>query len=210
MLRRALLLVLASLTLTLGTGCGATLVPFTHDLRDRNGLSNEDLKNLQYYISRKIVLRRELESGGKEITGAHQLVIVSGKRVEEVVIEELTPGVAVGVGPETLAVSFEPGSFLTFTPQHGDRLTAQARGDFAEGPNPFPANDGDHRELANPFPGSLGPGRYTLATDARSINYQGRSFDVVGESVEATLLIDARSLKQVSTTRQIAPGMRLR
>jgi hypothetical protein len=149
-------------------------------------------------------------SGGKEITGAHQLVIVSGKRVEEVVIEELTPGVAVGVGPDSLAVSFEPGTFLTFTPEHGDRLAAQARGDFAEGPNPFPANDGDHRELANPFPGSLGGGNYTLATDARSVNYQGKTFDVVGESVEATLLIDARSLKQVSTTRQIAPGMRLR
>jgi hypothetical protein len=210
MLRRALLLLLATMTLTLATGCGATLVPFTHDLRDRNNLSNEDLKNLQYYVSRKIVLRRELESGSKEVTGAHQLVIVSGKRVEEVVIEELTPGVAVGVGPKTIAVSFEPGSFLTFTPEGDDHLTSEIPGRFAESPNPFPGDDGDRRSNANPFPGTFGPGRYTLATDARSINYQGRSFDVVGESTEATLLIDARSLKQVSTTRQIAPGMRLR
>jgi hypothetical protein len=205
-----MLLGLATISLTLATGCGATLVPFTHDLRDRNGLTSEDLKNLQYYVSRRVVLRRELESGGKEITGAHQLVIVSGKQVEEVVIEELTPGVAVAVGPETLAVSFSPGSFVTFTPAGGDRFAARSRGDFAEAPNPFPANDGDHRELANPFPASLGLGAYTIATDARSINYQGKNFDVVGEGVEATLLIDARSLKQVSTTRQVVPGMRLR
>jgi hypothetical protein len=211
MLRRALLVLLSLWTLTLGTGCGATLVPFSHELRDRNGLTTADLKNLQYYISRRVVLRRELESGGKEITGSHQLVVVSGHQIEEVVIEEHTPGIAVAVGPKSLTVTFEPGSVMVFTPESGERVAAEVPGGFAEAPNPFPANDGSRSSDPSPFPGVFAQGNYTLATDGpRTILYQGKRFDVVGESGQASLMIDAKSLEQVSLSREVAPGMRLR
>src|SRR5262245_25659746 len=79
------------------TGCGASLVPFTHETRVENNLSVEEIKNLQFYVSHRITLRRELESGGRQITGSHKLLVVSGKTIEEVVIEEKTPGIAVAV-----------------------------------------------------------------------------------------------------------------
>ena len=79
-------------------GCGSTLVPFTQEIRDEHNLADKDLKNLQFYVSHKITLRRELESGGRQVTGSHKLLVVSGKTIEEVVVEEKTPGIAVAVG----------------------------------------------------------------------------------------------------------------
>src|SRR5262245_56225138 len=97
----------------LATGCHS-LVPFTHEIRDQNSLKTQDLKNLQFYLSNRVVLRREVSSGGREITGSHKLLVISGKTIEEVVIEAGTPGIAVGAGEGTLAISFEPGSSLVF------------------------------------------------------------------------------------------------
>src|SRR5690242_15224989 len=103
----ALLVALASLT-----GC-ASFVPFTQELRTATGLKKDDLKNLQFYTSNKIVLRREVESGGSQVTG-HKLIVMSGKTIEEVVIEEHTPGVVTQIGDGSLSVSFEPGASLQF------------------------------------------------------------------------------------------------
>lgn len=118
--RPALLAALATLALSGLTGC-ASLVPFTHEIRTEHGLTDDEVKNLQFYTSHGITLRREIESGGRKITPGHKLLLISGKQIEEVVIPAKTPGVAVKVGPRALAVSFEPGTSLVFTVK-GSRL----------------------------------------------------------------------------------------
>ena len=71
------LALLGALALAALTGCNG-LIPLTHELRTQNDLSRDELKNLQFYTSDTITLRRELESGGKQITGNHKLRITEG------------------------------------------------------------------------------------------------------------------------------------
>jgi len=106
-------LVAAAAIALLATGCRG-FIDFTHELRDQHSLTRDELKNLQFYTSSTITLRRELESGGKQITGNHKLLLVAGKTIEEVVIESRTPGIAVAVSDHSITVSFEQGTSLEF------------------------------------------------------------------------------------------------
>src|SRR5687768_10269726 len=96
------------------TGCSATFVPFTQDLRTRHSLTDDDLHQLQYYVSHEVKLRREVQTLGRDITGG-ELKLLAGKTIEEIVIEEQTPCVAVAVDSSTITVSFEEGSELRFS-----------------------------------------------------------------------------------------------
>src|SRR5271170_4364640 len=138
---RALSVLTAVLLSLVAAGC-RTFVPFTQEIRDQNHLSEAELKNLQFYVSGTITLRRELESGGRQVTGNHKLLLVAGKSIEEVVIEAKTPGICVGVGPHQLSVSFEQGTAIDFAPM-GARLSAPGVNAFAiapSDPDPFPGN----------------------------------------------------------------------
>src|SRR5690349_20861134 len=53
------LLVVSSWSLLLG-GCAKNLVPFTQEMRVEHRLTDQDLKNLQFYVSHRVTLRREL------------------------------------------------------------------------------------------------------------------------------------------------------
>ncbi len=106
-------LVAAAAIALFSTGCRG-FIDFTHELRDQHSLTQAELKNLQYYTSSTITLRRELESGGKQITGNHKLLLVAGKTIEEVVIEAKTPGIALAVSDHSITVSFDQGTSLEF------------------------------------------------------------------------------------------------
>lgn len=205
------------------TGCGAGLVPFTHELRQDNHLTDAELKNLQFYVSHKITLRRELESGGRQVTGSHKLLLTSGKSIEEVIVEDRTPGIAVDVKGLVLSISFEPGSSLDFVVEGGKpaapSASAQGTARAAGGPNPFPGNP---VEGAPPAMGpELVPAQGTSMPDSFSGNYwlwvepsaqltfQRKVFDVVDDSSQAHLLIDADTLKEVVRNRKVLPGIRL-
>jgi hypothetical protein len=193
------------------TGCGARLVPFTHELRVQNNLSNDDLKNLQYYVSHRITLRRELESGGSQVTGSHKLLVVLGKTIEEVVVEEHTPGVALKVDGRSMAVSFEPGTSLLFVVGTEPGTQSVSPDQFASPPDPFPGNS-PQRE-PDPFPATGGGevgGSFWLATGSGGrVSFQGKVFAAVEESLQAHLLIDAESLEEVVENRKVLPGVRL-
>jgi hypothetical protein len=208
---RALLLTVAALALALLSGC-ASFVPFSHELRDEHALTAPELKNIQFYISSKVTLRRELDSNEKIITGSHKLVLVSGKRVEEVVFKSETPGVAVDVGAKSIAISFEPGASLVFTAQ-SERFAAPigpvtvAQG-FATAPEPFPGNGGGHDRDRDTHPNVFG--NYLLTFDGDgSVVYQGKRWEVVADGGDAHLLIDAKALKNTETTTKVVPGMKL-
>src|SRR3954465_9186974 len=116
-MRTSVVSLAAAALLALGatTGC-RSLVPFTQEIRDQNHLSDAELKNLQFYVSSTVTLRRELESGGRQVTGNHKLLMIAGKSIEEVVIPEKTPGICVGVTAHALQISFESGTSIDFAP----------------------------------------------------------------------------------------------
>jgi hypothetical protein len=188
------------------TGCHG-FIDFTHELRDQHSLTRDELKNLQYYTSNTITLRRELESGGKQITGNHKLVIVAGKTIEEVVIESRTPGIAVAVSDHSITVSFDQGTSLEFVASGtGGNRPSEA---FATPPDPFPGNNPERRD---PEPqllqGYFGP--YALATSpSGQVVFQGKTFEAVGDSLKAHLLIGGESFEETVQKNKTLPGMRL-
>lgn len=194
------------------TGCGRTMIPFTAELRAEHNLSDADVKNLQFYLSDDITLRRELESGSRQVTGNHRLLLVSGKTVEEVSVAGGTPGVAVSVTDERIAVSFEPGSSLTFSTT-GELEAAHAvvkqEGRFAQPPDPFPGNNGDgEEEFGSRRASSFG--RYLLASDSGGrVTFMGLSFAAVDDSHRAHLMIDSEKLEEVVESEKVLPGVRL-
>jgi hypothetical protein len=201
---------LALLTLFVA-GCGPRLVPFTHELRVQNNLTDRDLKNLQFYVSHRVALRREIESGGSQITSSHKLLLVLGKTIEEVIVEEHTPGVAVSVSGGSIAVSFEPGASLLFAAAgEPGAPAAEPQALFATPPDPFPGNGGANTgQLPARAGGAFGGSYWLSTTSGAQVSYQGKLFSAIDESLKAHLLIDADSLEEVVEDRKVLPGVRL-
>lgn len=78
---------------------------WTADIRDRYGLSNEEIKAVQFFISGKIKLRREEPYQERKIINS-RLVIQDRLRVDDVVLSRGTPGVARRVEGDHILVSF--------------------------------------------------------------------------------------------------------
>jgi hypothetical protein len=186
------------------TGCSATFVPFTHELRTRHNLSNADLQQLQYYLSHEVKLRREVQTIGRDISDGN-LKLLEGKTIEEIVINEHTPGVATAVAEDTITISFEEGSELQFSLRTGEPmpLVKSSSSRYAEPPDAFP---GDHEHEEH---GSLEEllGNYWLDSDSDSmILFRGKRWNGMGDSYRAHLVIDAESLEQVVETRSVLKG----
>ena len=197
----------AALALGALTGCHPAMVPLTQELREQNHLSEGELKNLQYYVSHTVTLRREADSAGRQVTGNHKLVVVAGKQIEEVVIEARTPGICLHVGAHTLEVSFEQGTSIQFTP--ATSRYQSAAGGFANPPDvdPFPGN---HPRAPEPRSDSVFSGGYMIwMTPQSTVTFMGKSFDAVDDTANAGLLIDAESLEQVVKRRKVLPGLLL-
>ncbi|UQA61751.1 DNA-directed RNA polymerase [Polyangium aurulentum] len=226
--RPSLLAALAFTALALvASGC-RSFVPFTHEIRNEYHLTDAEVRNLQFYVSSTVTLRREIESGGRQVTPGHKLLLVMGKTIEEVVIPAKTPGVAVKVTPLSVFVSFEPGTSLEFTiknarisdnvgfhrpmalaPAAPSRLERAFFGQtFAQPPDPFPGNS----QVASSSPlltEDLG-GNYWLATDsAGNLFFANKAWETVDDTSQAHLLIDTDQLEEVEKKRTVLPGVRL-
>lgn len=195
--------------LVLTTGC-ASYVPFTQELRNEHRLTGEDLRNLQFYNSHTITLRRELARGDRQVTGSHKLLVIAGKQIEEVVIEKNTPGVLVGADDVALKVSFEEGTFLEFTVRGPEPLRDPlVPGRFAEPPDPFPGNR--PTEPSRPEPTVfVGSGNYWLLPfDSAQISFQGKVYEAIQDSQLAHLVISTESLESVEEERTVLKGRKL-
>ena len=193
------------------TGC-ASYVPFTQELRNEHKLAPDDLKNLQFYNSHTITLRRELARGDSQVTGGHKLLVIAGKQIEEVVIEQHTPGVVIAAGETALQVSFEEGTFLEFTVRGPEPLRdpIAPRG-FAEPPDPFPGDKPPRDAQLQPEPTFFaGTGNYWLLPfDGGQINFQGKSYNAIGDTSLAHLVISTESLESVEEERTVLKGRKL-
>lgn len=108
----------AFIGLLLTSACAKT-IDFTQELRTSNRLTVDELKMLQYYATTDILLQRTMSSSEREVGSAHKLVMRQGQRIDEVLVEKNTPGIAVDVGSDWLSISFEEGSFFNFGSSNG-------------------------------------------------------------------------------------------
>lgn len=139
-------------------GCASSRVPFTPELA--NQFPDESVRNLQFYLSSKIVLRRDLASSGKSVTPGHSILIEHGRQIEEVVVKKGVPGVAIGrTKGAKLSVSFEP-------PVEGQEYFL----DFEEHGNLFVLRKNDHVYGTEMFKVVEGAQRAVLEVDAAVVD----------------------------------------
>jgi hypothetical protein len=215
----------------LATGC-SSYVPFTYELRSAHRLSDAEVKNLQFYSSKEITLRREVQSEDRQITPGHKLRLLSGKSVEEVVIPARTPGAAVRVSSQVISVSFVTGTSLDFAVR-GARMPlawtgdfverfVDARGSFHSRPAASPSLLGQYAEPpgrptvkvvrdsppVNPIDDA--EGNYFLAVEpSGQVAFAGLNWEAVDQTVQTYLLIDADKLEETEEKRTVLPGVRL-
>ena len=157
----------------------------------RYNLAPHELRDLQFWVSDDIHLRRLTTAGQRDIEGG-RLVERSAKSVDEIIIKRGTPGVAVGSGHDWIAVSFEPGSYLYFTARRNGML------------------------LAPTHSGRSGPGDlyYLWAQDWRGgkgivpVNGQtnGVLYEATPASADSFLLVERRAVAESQRNRHVQQG----
>jgi len=158
-------------------GCAPTYRPFTEDLHQSYTWDEKDLKKIQFYLSNDIVLTRALSKGESVIEGG-KVRLEEGRRIEEVVFKEGTPGVLIFMPRQNrMAISFDRGNdkYLMF------------------GPNP--KHDGRYVLLASSWDERKG-----------EVSYDGKTYRTSSRSAFAGLLIDLKKIQKVTVSRKKAPG----
>jgi hypothetical protein len=162
--------------------CSSSKILFTQSLREEYDFTQDEIKNLQYYVSSTITLQRKLTTGERQITQNHQLRVKKGKYIEEVIVEPRTPGICTDVGDDWLSISFEEGSFLDFGAVVNDVLTS-----------------GPYNIYAESWNGDIG-----------TLDFNGKQFQAIKNSQNSSLMIDKESLSEVVQKRKVLPGRRLK
>ncbi len=99
-----LLLILASLFLA---SCNSTIY-FTQEMRNNLNENKLDVKDVQFYVSQKLVLKRNLTYEETKIARG-EITFENGQYVEEIIIPKNTEGIAIDKGNDWLNVAFEQG-----------------------------------------------------------------------------------------------------
>lgn len=173
-------LFLAGIILFLGA-CSPKLSPFSQRLVDQNRWSEDDLRQIQFYLSDDIVLFRDYTRGSSEIVSG-EIKMVNGRQVEEIKIPKGTPGVLL-FQPKTnrMAVSFEEGKdarYLMF------------------GPNPKRGKN--YVLLASDWNNRRG-----------KVKYDGKTYYTSANSAAATLLVDLTKRGKTSYKTRSAKGRKI-
>ncbi|NOY51464.1 MAG: hypothetical protein GXO88_13000 [Chlorobi bacterium] len=87
--------------------CNSTIY-FTQDMRENLNDSRLNVKDVQFYNSRKLVLKRNLTYDETKIARG-EIKFENGQYVEEIIIPKNTPGVAVDYSGRRIDVAFEKG-----------------------------------------------------------------------------------------------------
>ncbi len=174
------ILCLSLLAAVLVTSC-AKLSPFTEELYENSRWSDEDLKQIQFYTSKEIIIYRKLKSTDSQISGG-KIISKDGRQVEEIIIKKRTPGVFESRKESSgnFAVSFDvDGRYLTFgpNPKMGNKYTLRAK-EWKKG------------------------GRGV-------VTYGGEEFEVVPGSGYATLLVDLKKAQSTKVKSSKAKGRKV-
>ena len=167
--------------IALFSACSPTLSYFTQDLVQENDWSEDELRQIQFYLSKDLVLRRKLTDGSSTIVNG-EIKVINGEEYEQIIIREGTPGIfKFSPKHNRLAVSFESGDeqrFLMF------------------GPNP--KANGRYVLLASQWDKRRG-----------QVTYDGTQYTVDAEDAYAALMVDLKRTRRVSTSSRVAGGQRL-
>jgi hypothetical protein len=100
--------------LLLISSCSKTIY-FTQDMRNNLNENYLSIDKIQFYNSRKIILRRNLSYADTKVARG-KIKFENGQYVENIIIPKKTPGVAVSEGHNYINVAFEDGAnrFLRF------------------------------------------------------------------------------------------------
>lgn len=167
------------------SSCSPKLTPFTKNLYEENDWSEAELKRIQFYVSKDIVLRRQASKGSSKIERG-EIKIVDGKRVEEIVIRKGTPGVFLFQPREDrFAISFESSEYddpyLIFGPSR------KARGRYV-----------------------LRAKEWTDSRRGGKISYDGKSYYTPSESAYAVLMVDLKRIRDTKVKSRTAGGRTVR
>ncbi len=209
--RPAILSTLLPAAVSLVSGCVPRRVPLTAELRQQYALGDEELQNLQLYVSHDVRLRREIETRRRVIDGG-ELKLHGGRSVDEVVIERGTPCVVETASMSRVAVSCDEGSTLSFVLPSSSG--AVYREPLAILPRPFaepPPDDDARRAVAITVePAAAASGSYVLELGSDgTVRFRGLDYQAIGESAFAQLLIDAEELDEVAESRSVLRGRRV-
>lgn len=113
-------LLLFLLTIIIFASCSTNIV-FTDDIR-RNFINQGiDIKKVQFYNSKKIVLRKDLNSEGLQVTSG-LLMQEKEQASEKIYILKNTPGVCDSINEYYIYISFEKGKNFCFTRNYDDKI----------------------------------------------------------------------------------------
>src|SRR5690606_11103234 len=148
------------------SSCSPRYSYFTESLRTRHQWTQDEIRKIQFYVSKDIVLTRTLASGETRIQEG-KILIKDGKKIEQVVVRSGTPGVLVMMPrDDRFAISFESAdqdAYLMF------------------GPNPKYSNR--YALLAQDWSQTKG-----------KVHYRGILYDAPASSALASLMVDLRSI----------------
>lgn len=156
-------LLLTAFAITLLSACSPQYAYFTEDLHKKQNWSAEDVRQIQFYVSRDIVLSRALSENETKITEG-KIIIKDGRKIEQVVIKAGTPGVLVLMPKEDrFAISFEEDNeaYLMFgpNPKYHDRFALLAQ---------------------------------DWERESGKIHYKGKVYEVDASSAYSSLMVDLR------------------
>lgn len=123
------ILIIVSIVLLLTASSCSRKIIFTPQLRAQLESQNIDLKDVQFYNSEKIVLKRVEEQPEEVLINEGAVEVTKGKIIEEIVIKKKTPGICKQVNRYHLNISFEAeeGKYLKFGRKAGPMLRDRYR-----------------------------------------------------------------------------------
>jgi len=169
---------LFSILLTV-TSC-KNLVPYTDSLRTQHGWSDSQIRKIQFYTSRDVILQRQVSTDETAIEGG-KIKIRDGKKVEEIIIKRGTPGVVTDIPNTTkLLVSFEKDDnhYLSFgvNPSQSTRFVL----------------------LASDWNNGIG-----------KVTYDGKKFFTSPDGAFTSLMVDLRKIQNVELSQRVAKGRKV-
>lgn len=161
------------------TGFSQKLVPFTTTIQEKFGLTKEDLKQVQFYVSEDIVLTKELLGKSNEVVSG-KIKTFASKKIDEVFVKAKTPCLVVDTNSKgNLKVSFSLSDEKTLT--------------FGNTPNST-----RFVLLAEKWEGHTG-----------ILNYGGEKYQVSGFGYDSSLCVKMKDIRKVCKHKHRERGRKL-
>lgn len=170
----------ALIGIVLLSSCAAHKSYFTSDVRTRLEKNNISIEKLQFYVDRNVELRREVASRDAKVTQG-KIRLINGKYVNIIKLKKYTPGVCTGFYTNSINVAFESGE--------GDNL--------GFGVPPYGSNN-VYQILAQDWKNGAG-----------KIIYEGNTYYIMPEGVEAKLLIDKNVIDRFDVKTRTMKGRKV-